>query len=96
MTQAPDTLTNIAVSFAGELAAREERLRAEQALGLNRIADLIQAGFDGIRKDMDGIRKDMDGIRKDIAVLNASDRELLSGLQNLQGQVTAMQRYGKA
>jgi hypothetical protein len=96
MTQAPDTLTNIAMSFAGELAAREERLRAEQTLGLNRIADLIQAGFDGIRKDMGGIRKDMDGIRNDIAELKASDRELLSGLQNLQGQVTAMQRSGKA
>ena len=82
MTQAPDTLSNIALSFAGELAAREERLRAEQAQGLNRIADLIQAGFDGIRKD--------------IAELKASDRELLSGLQNLQGQVTAMQRSGKA
>lgn len=89
MTQVPDTLANIALSFAGELSAREERLRAEQALGLNRIADLIQAGFDGIRKDMDGIRKD-------IAELKASDRELLSGLQNLQGQVTAMQRSGKA
>ena len=82
MTQAPDTLANIALSFAGEMAAREERLRAEQAQGLNRIADMIQAGFDGIRKD--------------IAELKASDRELLSGLQNLQGQVTAMQRSGKA
>ena len=89
MNQAPDTLTSIALSFAGELSAREERLRAEQAQGLNRIADLIQTGFDGIRKDMDGIRKD-------IAELKASDRELLSGLQNLQGQVTAMQRSGKA
>lgn len=81
MTQAPDTLSNIALSFAAELAAREERLRAEQAQGLNRIAEMIQAGFDGIRKD--------------IAELKASDRELLSGLQNLQGQVTAMQRTSK-
>lgn len=81
MTQAPDTLSNIALSFATELAAREERLRAEQAQGLNRIAEMIQAGFDGIRKD--------------IAELKASDRELLSGLQNLQGQVTAMQRTSK-
>lgn len=81
MTQAPDTLSNIALSFAAELAARDERLRAEQAQGLNRIAEMIQAGFDGIRKD--------------IAELKASDRELLSGLQNLQGQVTAMQRTSK-
>lgn len=95
MTQALDTLANIALSFAGELAAREERLRAEQAQGLNRIADMIQSGFAGIHKDMDGIRKDMDGIRADIAELKASDRQLLSALQNLQGQVTAIQRTGK-
>jgi hypothetical protein len=81
MTQVTDTLSTIALSFAAELAAREDRLRAEQAQGLNRIADMIQAGFDGIRKD--------------IAELKASDRELLSGLQNLQGQVTAMQRAPK-
>ena len=84
MTQAPNTLANIALSFAAELAAREERLRAEQARGLDRIAGLIQAGFDGIRKDMDGIRND-------VAELKASVRELRSGLQNLQGQITAMQ-----
>lgn len=84
MTQAPNTLANIALSFAAELAAREERLRAEQARGLDRIAELIQAGFDGIRKDMDGIRND-------VAELKASVRELRSGLQNLQGQITAMQ-----
>ena len=77
MTQAPNTLANIALSFAAELAAREERLRAEQARGLDRIAELIQTGFDGIRND--------------VAELKASVRELRSGLQNLQGQITAMQ-----
>ncbi len=84
MTQAPNTLANIALSFTAELAAREERLRAEQARGLDRIAELIQAGFDGIRKDMDGIRND-------VAELKASVRELRSGWQNLEGQITAMQ-----
>jgi FtsZ-binding cell division protein ZapB len=81
MTQSPDTLANIGLAFTGELTERENRLRAELTQALGKIAELITSGFDGIRKD--------------IAELKESDRQLLSGLQNLQGQVTAMQRAPK-
>ncbi len=89
MTQAHDTLTNIALAFAGELAAREERLaeaqRAEQRASLK----IIEQGFSKMSEQLIAVRAD-------IAELKASDRELLSGLQNLQGQVAAMQRTPKA
>lgn len=92
MTQAPDTLANIALSFAGELAAREERLRAEQAQALAKIADLITGGFQSMNTRIGQLEARISGIEGNIEKLQASDRELLQAMSNLQGQVTGMQR----
>lgn len=96
MTQAPDTLANIALSFAGELAAREERLRAEQAQGLNRIAELITGGFQSMNNRIGQLETRISGIEANIEKLQASDRDLLQAMSNLQGQVTGMQRSLKS
>jgi septal ring factor EnvC (AmiA/AmiB activator) len=102
MTQAPDTLTNIALSFARELAAREERLAEAQRASQREVLKIIEQGFSKIsselaemRADISEMRADISEMRADISESKSSVRELLQAMGNLQGQLMNMQRSGK-
>jgi hypothetical protein len=88
MTQAPDTLTNIALSFARELAAREERLAEAQRASQREVLKIIEQGFSKISSELAEMRAD-------ISESKSSVRELLQAMGNLQGQLMNMQRSGK-
>ena len=88
MTQVPDTLKNIALGFASELAAREERLAEAQRASQHEVLKIIEQGFSKISSEFAEMRAD-------ISELKSSVRELLHAMGNLQDQVTSMQRSGK-
>jgi hypothetical protein len=88
MTPAPDTLANIGLAFPGELTERENCFRAELTQSLGKIADLITSGFQFMNTRIGQLENRISGIEGNIEKLQASDRELLQAVINLQGQVT--------